>query len=146
MRQLAEALEERGLRSVATAKADWKPIEWKHFLRILRNPFYIGRVVWKNVEYDGNHEAIVDIPTFAWAQAQLEAKRATVERTHHHEDYLKGTIFCGRCGSRMFYSQNKGRRGATYSYFVCLGRHAKNTSCDLPYVWDSGIESLFVDY
>jgi DNA invertase Pin-like site-specific DNA recombinase len=146
LRQLAEVLDERGLRSVASAKADSKPVEWNQLHRILRNPFYVGRFVWKSVEYDGNHEAIVDIQTFARVQAQLEAKRATGERTHHHEHYLKGTIFCGRCGSRMIYSQNKGRRGSTYYYFVCLGRHAKNTSCDLPYVWVSDIESQLVDY
>ena len=146
LRQLAEALDERGLRSVATARADSKPIAWKHLPPVLRNPFYVGRFVWKGVEYDGNHETIVDIQTFARVQAQLEAKRATGERTHHHEHYLKGTIFCGRCGSRMIYSQNKGRRGDTYYYFVCLGRHAKNTSCDLPYVWVSDIESQLVDY
>ncbi|MDE3094065.1 MAG: hypothetical protein KGL23_05210 [Acidobacteriota bacterium] len=46
----------------------------------------------------------------------------------------------------MIYSQNTGRRGDTYHYFVCLGRHAKVTSCDLPYVWVSDIESQLVDY
>ena len=146
LRQLADELDARGLRSIATAKAASKPIEWNQLHRILKNPFYIGRFSWKGVEYDGNHEPIVDIQTFARVQAQLEAKRATGERSHRHEHYLKGTVFCGRCGSRMIYSENKGRHGGTYLYFMCLGRHSKRVDCDLPSIWVRDIEEQLVEY
>ena len=146
LRQLAEALDERGLRTVATAKRTSKQVELTTLHRLLRNPFYVGHLIWKGVEYEGNHEPLVSLQTYARVQAQLEAKRATGERTHRHEHYLKGTIFCARCGSRMIYSENKGRRGDTFYYFVCIGRHGRRTDCDLPYVWVSDIEEQLVSY
>jgi hypothetical protein len=42
-----------------------------------------------------------------------------VQREHPH--YLKGSIFCGQCGSRLIICHAKGN-GGTYAYFICIGR------------------------
>ena len=145
IRQLAEILEDRGLRTVGTAKRRSRPLKANDLQKLLRNQFYIGRFTWKGVEYEGNHEPLVSIETFARVQAQLQAKRNAGERTQRHEHYLKGTIYCGRCGSRMIFSQNRGH-GGVYHYFVCLSRHEKRNGCDLPYVRTVDIEEQLVDY
>lgn len=47
--------------------------------------------------------------------------------THTH--YLKSTVFCGQCESRLIVTMTKNRYGVVYPYFVCLGRHQKTTEC-----------------
>lgn len=37
-------------------------------------------------------------------------------------------------------SRSRGRSGATYDYFFCLGRHARRTECDLPALWVDAVE------
>ena len=143
--QLAEALDERGLRSRGTPKRREHPLSKTDLQRLLRNPFYIGRFTWGRVEYQGTHDLLTTIETFAAVQAQLTAKNLAGERTQSHEHYLKGTISCGRCGSRMIFSRNKGH-GGVYDYFVCIGRHGKRVPCDLPYVAVADIEDQIERY
>jgi len=144
--QLAEALDERGLRSRPTPKRRERPLGKTDLQKLLRKSFYIGRFTWGGVEYQGTHEPLTTIETFAAVQAQLTAKNLAGERTQNHEHYLKGTISCGRCGSRMIFSRNKGRHGGLYDYFVCIGRHGKHVPCDLPYVAVADIEDQVEHY
>ncbi len=146
LRQLAEALEERGLRTKGTPKRPSGPLGPNDVHRLLRKPFYIGRFTWGGVEYQGAHVPLTTVETFAAVQAQLTAKNTAGERTQSHEHYLKGTIACGRCGSRMIFSRNKGRHGGVYDYFVCLGRHGKLTLCHLPYVSVADVEDQIERY
>ena len=53
----------------------------------------------------------------------LTAHQCAVEATQVHGHYLKGTIHCGQCGSRLIVSNAKNRHGNVYCYFVCSGRH-----------------------
>jgi site-specific DNA recombinase len=146
LRQLAKELKDRGLRSKGTPKRTARPLGANDVQRLLRKSFYIGRFTWGGVEYQGTHDPLTTIETFATVQALLTAKNTAGERTQHHEHYLKGTIACGRCGSRMIFSRNKGRHGGVYDYFVCLGRHGKLTPCDLPYVSVADIEDQIEQY
>nr|MDA8358549.1 recombinase family protein [Actinomycetota bacterium] len=139
--QLAEALDERGLRSRGTPKRHERPLGKNDLQKVLRKSFYIGRFTWGGVEYQGTHEPLTTIETFATVQARLSAKCLAGERTQRHEHYLKGTLACGRCGSRMIFSRNTGRRGGKYDYFVCIGRHGGHVPCDLPYISVADIES-----
>jgi site-specific DNA recombinase len=50
-------------------------------------------------------------------------------RQHHH--WLKGLIWCGRCGRRLIVMPGRGN-GGTYFYFICRGRQDKK--CDQPYL------------
>ena len=49
---------------------------------------------------------------------------ANGEHTLKHPHYLKSTIYCGICGSRLIIT-NATPKNVTYEYFVCLGRHSK---------------------
>jgi site-specific DNA recombinase len=66
------------------------------------------------------------------------------QRTHNH--YLKGSLFCGRCGARLIVSKNRGRRGKLYEYFVCLGRASKRTPCLQKAILIEWIESEVEDH
>ena len=59
-------------------------------------------------------------PAFARARAVLEAHNHAGEKDRKHHHYLKGTLYCGRCGSRMSLIHAKGN-GGTYPYFFCIG-------------------------
>ena len=56
---MAEALKDKGLTTVPTAKYAEKPIPRSTLARLLRNPYYTGIIVYKGVTYDGNHPQLV---------------------------------------------------------------------------------------
>jgi hypothetical protein len=62
---------------------------------------------------------------------------------HVSRAYLKGSLYCGRCGSRMSLIQAKGN-GGRYPYFFCIGR-MKGTGCKQPYVPVDLIETAVED-
>ncbi|MDI9591415.1 MAG: recombinase zinc beta ribbon domain-containing protein, partial [Acidobacteriota bacterium] len=43
--------------------------------------------------------------------------------------YLKGTVFCGQCGSRLIVCNAKSSQGTIYPYFVCGSRHGGRGDC-----------------
>ncbi|MBB5831054.1 zinc ribbon domain-containing protein [Brachybacterium aquaticum] len=42
---------------------------------------------------------------------------------------MKGTVFCGQCGSRLLVCNAKSSTGNIYPYFVCADRHARRGNC-----------------
>ncbi len=54
------------------------------------------------------------------------------EKVQQHHHYLKGTLYCARCLSRLSLIYANGN-GGVYPYFFCLGRQAGN-GCDQPYL------------
>jgi len=65
------------------------------------------------------------------------------ERAHRHTHYLKGSLRCGRCQSRIAYCVTRGN-GGRYAYFFCLGRHERRTDCDLPHLQAEDVENAVV--
>ena len=99
---------------------------------MLANRYYIGTVRYAGVDYDGRHEPLIDRETFTRVGAVLAAHNHAAEKDRKHHHYLKGSVYCGRCGSRMSLIHAKGN-GGTYRYFYCIGR-MKRTGCTQPYV------------
>ena len=67
-----------------------------YFYQWLRNPYPAGKVLWKNTEYDGKHEAMVPYSLWKRASANLDAS-AKPRRTQH--DHLpRGRVFCRHRG------------------------------------------------
>jgi len=96
---------------------------------MLTNPYYKGSVRYQGVTYAGVHEAIV--PNEVWDQVQtvLGTHRSAADATQVHEHYLKGTVFCGQCGSRLLVCNAKSSQGTIYPYFVCASRHGGRGDC-----------------
>ena len=130
IRTLLAELTERGLTTVPGPRTPGRPLTVSHLHRLLRHPYYIGIVRYQGVLYEGKHEQLVDHDTWQRVQELLTAKHLTGERHREHPHYLKGSIYCGQCGSRLIVCHAKGR-GGTYPYFICIGRQQKRTDCKL---------------
>lgn len=63
--QLVDELDERGLRSKPRQRKGLPvPLKKSQIQRMLRNKYYLGIVTYKDQEYDGAHEALVNQATF----------------------------------------------------------------------------------
>lgn len=88
--------------------------------KLLRNPLYIGKVVYRHKEYEGEHEPIISEDVFYKAQAALDEKidRRYNKFNMHHQSLFKGLLYCKPCNQpmRLTYGQKKGKK---YFYYVC---------------------------
>jgi site-specific DNA recombinase len=130
IRTLLAELTRRGLTTVPGPKTPGRPLTVSHLHRLLRHPYYVGVVRYQGVLYAGKHERLVDHATWQRVQELMSAKYLTGERHRDYPHYLKGSIYCGQCGSRLIVCYAKGR-GGTYPYFICIGRQQKRTDCKL---------------
>ncbi len=137
--QIRNELELRGLRSRPTTKHRGTSLSDAQVHRLLKNPYYRGRILYQGQELEGAHTPLVDDATWFKVQDLLASRRISGDRSWKHTHFLKGTLECGRCGSRIGYGPTTAK-GITYFYFFCLGRHTKRTKCDLPYIEESQIE------
>ena len=139
VRQLRHRLTEDGLTVRATAKRPAQPVTLSKLYALLHNRYYLGFVTYRGVEYPGLHVPLITPELFAQVAAILDERdqTATKQRTHTH--YLRGLLTCARCGSRLNYTQVRGRRGGQFSYYVCSRRH-RAQGCDLPYLPADTIE------
>ena len=142
--ELTAELERRGLTSRPTRRYVGRPLNRSQVHRVLSNPYYAGKVVYGGVVYYGRHEAVVDEELFQAVQDQLAGRKVAGDRAWRRQQYLKGTVFCHRCGERLGFGHNTGRAGGSYAYFFCLGRHRKRTDCDLPYLPAHKVEAAVV--
>jgi site-specific DNA recombinase len=104
-------------------------------------PCYKGDVI-----YPGTHEPLV--PTEVWHQVQsvLTSHTSAAEATQIHDHDLKGTVFCGACGSRLIASNAKNRHGNVYPYFAYSGRHSKRTGCTRQAILVEDVEAMIERY
>ena len=143
---LQRELERRGLTTRPTPTRPSKPIGDTSVRRMLRNPYYKGDIIYKGVYYRGTHEPLV--PREVWYQVQsiLDAHSSASDRTQVHDHYLKGTVFCGQCGSRLIICHSRSGRGKIYPYFICSGRHNGTTDCTRQAMMIEDIERLIEEY
>jgi len=125
---LADYLAACGLSTRATPKIPSAPINKKALNSLLNNPYYKGTVTYKGVEYEGSHPALVSADLWQKVQDVL-ASHVNGERTREHPHFLKGSLYCRSCGSRMIITYAKSRSGVRYPYFICAGRHSKRKNC-----------------
>jgi site-specific DNA recombinase len=145
LRRLALELEQRGLTQRATRGRAERPLPATKLQTVLRNRYYIGIVTYKGIDYEGKHPRLIDLATFDTVQRLLDAHRQSGERAHRHTHYLKGSLRCARCKSRLAYCISRGN-GGSYAYFFCLGRHHGRTNCDLPHLNPDQVETAIVDF
>ena len=142
IRSLTTTLAEKGLRALPHGKKMAGPIQPSHVHHLLSNRYYLGLVTFRGVEYEGKHQQLVDHYLFDRVHAVLEAHGRAGEKQRIHNHYLKGSIFCAGCGSRLCFTQAKG----TYQYFYCLGRHQRRTDCRMPYLPAADVEAAIERY
>jgi len=129
--RLTNALQRKGLTNRPTTHYAQKVITRASVHRMLHNRYYIGKVTWQGVEYDGAHPTFVSYDTFRRVQDILTAHNVAGEKQRVHHHYLKGSVWCEHCGSRLCITKTTNRHGTTYMYFFCIGRNQKRTGCGL---------------
>ena len=129
IRRLCHELGERGLDTVPGPVRPSKPIYQSLLHMRLRDPYYKGLVRYRGVEYPGSHEPFVSAELWQRVQDVLTAQNQAGEKQRQHLHYLKGSLYCGNCGSRLLITNARSRSGTIYPYFVCSGRHNKYTDC-----------------
>jgi hypothetical protein len=139
--KLLAAATEKGLRTAPSRKRAAKPMSPSSFHNMLRNRYYIGKIRFRDVEYEGSHEHLVPLETFQAVQDILDTKR-NGEKQREHPHYLKGTVFCGRCGSRLCITKSINRHGTHYLYYFCVGRQQRRSACDQPVVPVAKVDAL----
>ncbi len=137
---LLHELTERGLTTRPTPKRPAQPLTRSSLARMLQNRYYIGRVRYKGAETRGTHPPLVSEELFAEVAAVLKAHASSGEKLRVHPHYLKGTVFCRGCESRLCLTHAK----RVYLYFFCLGRQRRN-GCALPYVAAHDVEESVAD-
>jgi site-specific DNA recombinase len=146
LQELADELEERGLRYEPSRKLPARPMARNAVNNMLRNRYYLGMVSYEGVLYPGRHEPLVDEATFEAVQAIMAARTLSGEKPKKRPHYLKGRLFCGYCGSRLGVSFSRGHRGVVYPYFYCIGRQKRKNSCPQTFVPVGVIEAAAVEY
>jgi site-specific DNA recombinase len=146
-RRLAEHLERQGLRSRETPKVSSRPLRLTAIQEMLRNPYYVGIVVYRGKRVPGRHKRLIDPDTFDHVQALLSARSVAGDRPHKHQHYLRGTLYCAICGGRLLYSKHRGN-GGIYEYFCCIGRSTRRQggSCPSGHYSTPAIEKAIADY
>jgi site-specific DNA recombinase len=135
--ELADVLTEKGFRMRIGNGSAGGRIYPGILNKLLKNPYYCGQIVHRGVMYKGRHKALITRELFDKVQMILKA-RLQGEKQRIHLHYLKGTVYCGLCQSRLFIVCPKG----TY-YFSCLQhRHG----CAMPYINAERIEMAIENY
>ena len=132
LRQLLEHMTAKGLTCRATANQPEGPLSLSKFAKLLRRRYYLGVVTYRGMEYEGRHDRLVDPDTFERVQELMDSRIKAGEKQRLHQHYLKGTLYCRRCQTRLGLIYANGH-GGVYPYFYCLGRQRRN-GCDLPYL------------
>jgi site-specific DNA recombinase len=87
--------------------------------RILRNPIYLGRIVYGDIDAPGKHLPLITQPLFAAAASRLPGKTNTPRPQRHIYGYLlSGRVFCA-CGKTMSASHAVGGSGKKFPYYRC---------------------------
>ena len=115
--------------------------EKRNVTYILRNRFYIGKLVWKDIERDGMHETFIDEDIFRKANERLDAefsphKRRNVSACRH---WLSGLVKCSSCGSSLGYNHAK------YPFFQCW-KYAKGMHSDSSGISEKLLVSGVLEY
>ncbi|MGW5053542.1 recombinase family protein [Actinokineospora sp. NPDC004072] len=123
-----QMLVDAGLMALPHGKRPVRPIARSKVATMLRDRYYLGYVTFKGVEYQGRHEPLITPELFHRVQKVLDSHSGAGTRNRRHHHYLKGSLYCARCGNRLIISIAKG----IYEYWLCRGRQPR--ICDLPYL------------
>lgn len=145
MLALLDELTDRGLRTLPGPHTPSKPLSSSQLHRMLHNPYYTGVVRYQGVVYHGSHQPLISRETWQRVQDVLVAKSLSREKERKHHHYLKGSVFCGACGSRLIVTHARSRRNVVYAYFSCLGRHTKRNDCTQQAVYIEEAEDWVAD-
>jgi len=89
-----------------------------HLARMLRHPFYIGKIIWHGQIYEGKHEPIVNEKVWEKVQKVLDGRIKSQLQQKRNFTYGHGLIKCADCGYNITAETHKKR----YTYYICAQR------------------------
>ena len=98
------------------------------------------------VDYEGCHQPLVNAQTWQRVQEVLTTHTRGGEKERRHNHYLKSSLYCGHCDSRMIITHSLSSTGKRYSYFTCIGKHQKRTGCTMRATSIATIEELVEEH
>ncbi len=133
------------MNEVGHRKRSGKKWDKRVILHMIKNPTYVGKIRWREVVYDGNHDAIVSEVLFDKAQSILKDRVESLSGRRFDngdERLLSGIIKCSRCRGHMVgvTTHKKERR---YPYYLCNKRWNTH-DCDQDYVRADHLESAII--
>ncbi|MGH7889501.1 MAG: recombinase family protein [Thermodesulfobacteriota bacterium] len=132
-------VKERGWKSPKTDK----PITLNGVFHILRNPAYMGKMLWAGKIYLSNHEPLISEEFFNHAQSLTKEK--TIKKKLYKEYFLRGILHCCDCGSLMtpHFTNKKKRR---YYYYRCYKTVREgNSACSIKEVNAEKLENFLIE-
>jgi site-specific DNA recombinase len=122
IRTLADELDRQGIHSKRRRLSNGRSVGGKRFgvgalAHLLKNPFYIGEVVYRGEVHRGQHEPILESALFEAVQAKLAAQvTARRCRLRGSPAMLTGRLF--DAGGNRMSPTHTNRDGARYRYYV----------------------------
>lgn len=107
--QIRDMLYEDGLRS-----KNGKKVSRSCLYSYLKNPFYIGKFIFKDEEFNGNHKPLTTKTVFDLCQRIMEKNNHNACRRRKYKWLLTGVAYCHKCGSRLYCSHNHKKKMAYY--------------------------------
>lgn len=130
-----------------------RPFKRADIQRMLSNINYIGKIRFDDMEFDGEHDGIIDEKLFIEVQKLLEAKRDKPRRGDQtqQDTLLLGLLRCGFCGGAYTTSfvNKKKKDGSTqrYYYYKCVTKSKENAkACCGADLKAELIDAAVVDY
>lgn len=127
---ICHKLNEAGHRKRSGKKWDKRVI-----LHMIKNPLYVGKLRWREVIYDGNHDPITSEVLFEKAREIMQERLEDLNGRRFHngdERLLAGTIKCARCKSHMV-GVSTYKKDRKFPYYIC-GNRWNIKDCDQDYV------------
>lgn len=137
------ARDEWGLRSSTGRIRGGKPLALATVYKMLGNPFYAGRILWKGEVHPGAHPSVVTEAEFEEIQRRL-SRGGKVRRTRRNFPFT-GLIRCGTCHMMVTAEEKTNAYGSRYIYYHCskrgLGPRCRERSID-----QDALEEQIVDF
>ena len=136
--EVATLLAAQGFTTRRSPSHPSRPVDGATIGLMLRNPYYIGRVVYNGVAHQGRHPHLVSKRLFDKVQAIIASRHRSGERRRLHPHHLIGSLYCGRCLQegrepyRMLFNHTINHSGRPYDYFFCRGR--QEGACTAPFI------------
>jgi len=99
----------------------------------LKNIFYTGRFLWREIEYQGKHPVLVPPSLFTAAQRVGRGHFKKRDFGPEHGLFADGFLHCGECGCRVIYDPKKKVARTTgkvtiFHYYHCTNGRMRYTS------------------
>lgn len=137
MKEVADGMNERGMRSVFGAK-----ISIDSVTRMFHNRRYIGEYRYRDIVHPNGIPALIPLELFERVGRRMSAVKKAPARNKADDEYLLSTkLFCGKCNCHMVGESGTSKTTNIYRYYKCVS--VKNhRGCDKKTVRKDWIEDL----